>query len=127
MGIIHRGRVGRKPTGGRYKQARGRRSFETGSVPTATRIGPEKKKVQKTKGAGAKTRLVLADKANLYDPKTKKFSRATITIETANPANRHFVRRNVLTKGAIVETDKGKARITNRPGQEGAINAVLLA
>ena len=36
------------------------------------------------------------------------------------------VRRNILTKGAIIETDAGKAKITNRPGQEGTVNAVLV-
>jgi ribosomal protein S8E len=29
-------------------------------------------------------------------------------------------------KGVIVQTSKGKARITSRPGQQGSINAVLL-
>ena len=29
-------------------------------------------------------------------------------------------------KGAIIETSAGKARITNRPSQEGQINAVLI-
>ncbi|MEK6949175.1 MAG: 30S ribosomal protein S8e, partial [Nanoarchaeota archaeon] len=46
---------------------------------------------------------------------------------SGNPANRHFVRRNIMTKGAIIETEKGKARITSRPGQDGAVNAVLIS
>ena len=43
-----------------------------------------------------------------------------------NPANRHYVRRNIITKGTIVDTEKGKAIITSKPGQEGCINAKLL-
>jgi small subunit ribosomal protein S8e len=43
-----------------------------------------------------------------------------------NPANPHYVRRNILTKGAIVETEFGKARIISRPGQHGVINGVLV-
>ena len=43
-----------------------------------------------------------------------------------NTADRHFVRHNIITKGAIVMTSKGKAKVTNRPGQEGIINAVLV-
>ena len=31
-----------------------------------------------------------------------------------------------MTKGTIIETEKGKAKITSRPGQEGSINAVLV-
>jgi len=36
------------------------------------------------------------------------------------------MRRSILTKGAIIKTEIGDARITNRPGQDGIINAVLL-
>ena len=43
-----------------------------------------------------------------------------------NKANKDFVRMNILTKGAIIETDLGKAKITSRPGQSGSINAILI-
>ena len=43
-----------------------------------------------------------------------------------SPDNRHYARENVLTKGAIIDTEAGKARITSRPGQEGVVNAVLI-
>ena len=36
-------------------------------------------------------------------------------------ANRHYVRRNILTKGTVITTDKGNAVITSRPGQEARI------
>ena len=52
--------------------------------------------------------------------------KAKIEIVTANPANRHYVRRNIMTKGTIIKTDKGDARVTSRPGQDGVINAVLI-
>jgi len=44
----------------------------------------------------------------------------------ANPANINYVRRNLLTKGAIITTDLGRARIVSRPGQDGVVNAVLI-
>jgi small subunit ribosomal protein S8e len=44
-----------------------------------------------------------------------------------NQANIHYVRRNIINKGAIIETNLGKARVTSRPGQTGTINAVLLS
>ncbi|MEM2426420.1 MAG: hypothetical protein QXE83_05420 [Archaeoglobaceae archaeon] len=31
-----------------------------------------------------------------------------------------------MTKGAIIQTEIGKAKVTNRPSQEGIINAVLI-
>jgi len=45
-------------------------------------------------------------------------------VET--PSNKFLARQNVLTKGAIVETELGKVRITNRPTQEGVLNGILL-
>jgi small subunit ribosomal protein S8e len=43
-----------------------------------------------------------------------------------NGANPNYVRRNLLTKGAIIKTEIGRARIMSRPGQDGIINALLL-
>jgi small subunit ribosomal protein S8e len=31
-----------------------------------------------------------------------------------------------MVRGAIVETEKGRARVTSRPGQNGTVNAVLI-
>ena len=63
----------------------------------------------------------------IVDPKTKKFSQAKIKTTTSNPGNWHFVRRNILTKGSIIDTEKGKAKVTSRPGQDGMITAVLIS
>ncbi|MBW3022802.1 30S ribosomal protein S8e, partial [Candidatus Woesearchaeota archaeon] len=54
------------------------------------------------------------------------YTKAKIKTVADSPANKHYVRRNIITKGAIVETDKGKAKITSRPGQDGTVNAVLI-
>jgi len=45
---------------------------------------------------------------------------------TENFANPNLVRRNILTKGTVVETKLGKVKITSRPGQEGTVNGKLL-
>ncbi len=127
MAIVHRGRVGIRPSGGRYKQLRGKRLFERGSPPTLTRISDDKKVKVRTKGGNEKFRVLSAKTANVFDAKSKKFSKATIKIVTESVANRHFVRRNIIVKGTVIETDKGKARVTSRPGQDGVINAVLVS
>ncbi|MCK4384091.1 MAG: 30S ribosomal protein S8e, partial [Candidatus Lokiarchaeota archaeon] len=36
-------------------------------------------------------------------------------------------RRHILTKGAVVETELGNARITSRPGQHGTLNGILMS
>ncbi|MEM3023047.1 MAG: 30S ribosomal protein S8e, partial [Candidatus Bathyarchaeia archaeon] len=43
-----------------------------------------------------------------------------------NPANVDYQRRGIVTKGAIISTPLGKAKVTSRPGQDGVLNAVLL-
>ena len=63
---------------------------------------------------------------NVVDPKTKKHKVVKIKNVIENPANRHFVRRNIITKGTVVDTEAGKARITSRPGQDGTVNGVLI-
>jgi SSU ribosomal protein S8E len=42
-----------------------------------------------------------------------------------NPANPHYVQRNIMGKGSIVQTELGEAVITSRPGQDGVVNAIL--
>jgi small subunit ribosomal protein S8e len=43
-----------------------------------------------------------------------------------SPADVNYVRRNIITKGAVVETDIGKVRLTSRPGKDGVLNGVLI-
>jgi small subunit ribosomal protein S8e len=62
---------------------------------------------------------------NLYDSKTKKHAVVKIKTVKENTANRNFIRRNIITKGAVIETEKGLAIVTSRPGQAKMINAVL--
>jgi len=59
------------------------------------------------------------------DPKTKKAKNVKIANVLETPANRFLARQNILVKSAIIETELGKARITNRPSQEGMVQAVL--
>ena len=122
--IQHRSK--RKQTGGRYHSARGKRRYEMGRLPTLTKIGKTKNIVIGTKGGNTKTRLLASATVNLLDLKTKKYQKAAVSTVVETPANRHFARRNIITKGTIIETDKGKAKVTSRPGQDGIINAVLI-
>ena len=93
--------------------------------PTLTTLGERKVTYARMHAGKYKAKLLKASMANLYDPKAKSFKQVKIkaVVEGANP---HFVRSNILTKGAVVETDAGRARITSRPGQEATVNAVLV-
>lgn len=126
MVVIQRAIKDSTPSGGRKKEHRGKKLYERGNHPSLPSIAKVEKEDLRMKGGGRKIHLLSSDVVNLLDAKTKKYQKATIKIVTANTANRHFVRRNILTKGAVIETDKGKAKIINRPGQEGQVIAVLI-
>ncbi len=63
--------------------------------------------------------------ANVVDTSTKKTEKTRILKIIKNPANRDYERRGVITKGCILETEKGKAIVSSRPGQDGVVNAIL--
>ncbi len=121
---IYQGRSRRKKTGGKYIRSRGKRKYEMGREPVFTKIGEEKKKIIRVMGGNRKIKLKSALYANISTPEGIK--KVKILNVEENKANKQFTRRNILTKGAIIQTEIGKARITSRPGQHGVVNGVLL-
>ena len=116
----------RKKTGGRKRAYRKKRKSESGREPIDTVIGPEKKKKVWSRGGNVKINLVRAEFANITDPKTHKTERTKILDVEDNPADKDYARRKIITKGAIISTEKGRAKVTSRPGQDGQINAILI-
>ncbi len=123
---IWQGTSVRKPTGARAKTNRNKRKMEFGREPAETKIGDRRIKTIRTKGGNEKIRLTNEQSINVVDPKTQKVQLAEIISVVENHANSHFVRRNIITKGAVVETSAGKVKVTSRPGQEGTINGVII-
>lgn len=117
-------RSGRKTTGGKLQKGRKKRRSDRGFMFVETKIGKREVAKSRIQGGSMKLRLSSADQVNVADPDTGKIKRAKIVSVKENKANPHYVRRNILTKGALVETDAGTARITSRPGQQGMLNAV---
>jgi small subunit ribosomal protein S8e len=103
-----------------------KRKFEKGSFPAETTLGKLKKKTRRSRGGGMKTRLLGATHANISNPSTGKTQKVEILRVIRNPANVDYDRRGVITKGTVIETPMGTARVTCRPGQKGAVNAVLV-
>ncbi|MBU0471733.1 MAG: 30S ribosomal protein S8e [Nanoarchaeota archaeon] len=124
--VITQTRSKRKPSGGRYKVMPTKRKAQKGGIPTHTTIGEKRVRVERAIGGNKKIKLLHINKVNVMNPKTKKSSVESIKTIAENPANRHWIRRNILSKGAVIETSKGKAKVTNRPSQEGFVNAVLI-
>ena len=117
---------GRKISGGKYHKARKKKLYELVGQPRTVKLGKIKRKKLITMGGHEKVVLLTADIANVFDRKTRKSKKVKIKNVIETPSNRFLARQNILTKGAIIETEAGKARITNRPSQEGSVQAVLI-
>lgn len=114
----------RNPRGGKLGKLKKKRKMDRGSSFLETKIGKKKAKIKRSFGGIKKIKLLSIDEVNLSSG--KKIEKTKILGVQENPANPHYVRRNILTKGAIIKTEKGLAKITSRPGRDGVINAVLI-
>lgn len=122
------GKSRRIETGGRLISARGKRKAELGRENADTHVAAEmhKKMVDVRGGGKSKIKLLRANIANVTNPADGTTKLAEIKTVKHNPANQHFTRRNIITKGAVIETELGDARVTSRPGQRGIVNAVIV-
>ncbi|MBV0901763.1 30S ribosomal protein S8e [Haloarcula salina] len=118
------GRSPRKRTGGRRRPNHKKKKHELGNETTETQVGEQRLKVVDARGNTQKIRAVSTDVASVADGADT--TEATIENVVENPSNPNYARRNIITKGAIVDTSEGQARVTSRPGQDGQVNAVLV-
>ncbi|HTW56308.1 MAG TPA: 30S ribosomal protein S8e [Thermoplasmata archaeon] len=123
---IWQGRSRRKRTGGRLRPIRKKRRFEIGRELQTATLGGGTVKRYRVRGGNLKLRILTAQKVNVYDPATKKMQSVKIVTVRENPANPNYVQRNIITKGAILETEVGLVRVRSRPGQDGVLNGVRL-
>ena len=117
----------RKVTGGRYRAFSNKKKHNKGSLPAFTGLGALSAKQRRTRGGHVNTFLLSSNIVNVLNPKTRKCQKTELVTVVDSPANRHFVRSNIITRGTIVETKLGKVKITSRPGREGSLNAVLIS
>ncbi len=123
----------RKPSGGMRTSIRkmDKKLYQRGGVFAATTIAPTEKEVKvetrRIRGGKLLSRVLKAHTANVFDG--KKAFKAKIIAVALNEANRLYTRRNIITKGSIIKihADSGEklAKVTSRPGQDGAVNAVI--
>jgi small subunit ribosomal protein S8e len=126
MSVCHGGLRKKKNSGGAKRAYRKKRRYELGCFQAETTLGELNLKVERARGGIRKLKLLSSKHVCVTDPKTHKTEMAEITRVARNPANVDYDRRGVMTRGAIVETSLGLARITSRPGQDGTLNAVLV-
>ena len=105
--------------------SRDKKRYEFGGYFAATRAGGSKLLVQERgRGGMLKNKLKRVDIANVLTKEGYKKAKITGVLESKD--NRNFARLAIITKGAIIQTELGKAVVTNRPGREGSVNARLI-
>ncbi|TLX67313.1 MAG: 30S ribosomal protein S8e [Thaumarchaeota archaeon] len=117
---------GRKYTGGRKIAARSRRKYEIDRYPNEAIVGNNMKVERRVRGNNSKTALKTGEFANISNLEDQKTTKSKILRVIKNTANKDYERRGVITKGTLIETEIGLARVVSRPGQVGIINAVHL-
>ncbi|MCX8196766.1 MAG: 30S ribosomal protein S8e [Candidatus Micrarchaeota archaeon] len=115
-----------KGTGGKMGKHSDKKLRLVGGPFTATKVGKEDlRQLRQGRGNVYKVKLKTAKFANVLS-KDGKIRKASIRTVIETPDNRHHARQNIITKGAIIDTELGKAKVLNRVGQDGVINAKLL-
>jgi small subunit ribosomal protein S8e len=127
MSVWHGSLRKRKLTGGKKRAYRVKKKYEHGGYPAETILGEPKRKSTRGLGGIMKAKALSDKFASVTDPKTGKTQKTEITRVVKNGANVDYNRRGVITKGAEIETALGAAKVTSRPGNDGVINAVLIA
>lgn len=125
---IYQWRDHKKPTGAKknwYHKVKRKYAMGRFFVP-AVAGGEEERKIIRTRGGGIKIRARKVAYATVSDPSKGTTVKARILRILETPANREYARRQIIVKGAVIETTEGKAVVTSRPGQDGVVNAVLL-
>ncbi len=103
----------------------GNRRRDRGRYFTATKSSDKNVTSTIRHKGGAHTKVLKsAGSVNLLTGKT--YVKAAIKNVLESKDNRNFARLNIITKGTVLETDKGKAVVINRPSRDGCINAKLL-
>ena len=97
-------------TGGRRGRRTDKKLRFVGGTFTATKVGTsDKKSLRYSRGNTAKVKLRTAKSVNVLTKTGMKRVVIRTVLETLD--NRHYARQNILTKGAIIDTELGKVKI----------------
>lgn len=118
------GRSKRTKTGARVRPHAKKKKRQLGRSPTETTVGEPRFRVVDSRGDTRKVRALSTNVANVNTGDETVHAEITDVVE--NDANPNYVRRNIVTKGAVIDTEAGRARVTSRPGQNAQVNAVLV-
>ncbi len=112
-------------TGGKRIKLRDKKLAHVGGVFAATKVAKkEEREVSYGRGGIQKVKLKRAASVNVKKKDGKIVKTGIISVIESN--NPEHVRQNIVTKGVIINTELGKVKVTNRVGQDGVVNGVLL-
>lgn len=119
-------RYGRKITGGKYHKKSKRKKYSLPGIENRVKLRETKRKMIRQRGGKKKSIILSTNTASVTNLKTHKTTTSKIRTVVQTPSNNFLARQNILVKSAIIDTELGKARITNRPSRDGNVQAVLL-
>jgi len=121
----------RKATGGinNAVNAKTKALSERGGKFSKTTVSKEDKRY-KARTVGGTRKVKISHAQTVLISEGNKTVKAKIIDVTENPANKHFVRQKIITKGAILKVDvngkEAKVKVTSRPGQFGQVTGVFV-
>ncbi len=95
-----------------------------GSYFSATKMA-EENVIKRIRTRGGNHGIVLKKVAYANLVTKEGIKKVKIKGVLESPDNRNFARQNIITKGTIINTEFGKAVVTNSPGREGIVNAKM--
>lgn len=111
-------------SGGRRGRYRDKKLAHMGGVFSATKVSDEpRRETQRKRGGSTRARVKRAAFVNVVVEGKSQRVKIEGVVESHNP---HYARQNIITKGAVLNTSIGKVKVTNRVGQDGLVNGVLI-
>lgn len=111
-------------TGGKRLKGRDKKLAHIGGTFSAIKVADaDTKKTMRKRGGTTRKRLKKASTVNVVTKDGMKKAKIKRLLESHNS---EFIRMNIITKGAVLETDLGKVKVTNRVGQDGVVNGIIV-
>jgi len=111
-------------SGGRKGRSRDKKLAHMGGVFSSTKVSEEpRRETQRTRGGSTRARVKRAVFVNVVAEGKSQRVKIEGVVESHNP---HYARQNIITKGAVLNTSLGKVKVTNRVGQDGLVNGVIV-
>jgi len=111
-------------SGGRKGKSRDKKLAHMGGVFSSTKVADEpRRETQRKRGGTTRARVKRSAFVNVVVEGKSQRVKIEGVVESHNP---HYARQNIITKGAVLTTSLGKVKVTNRVGQDGLVNGVLV-